>query len=213
MTSFDDLIKWLWLMLPLFFSPGPANLALASASSRSGFRAVLPFICGLLAVDLVVVPLLGLGCGALFKEYPYIFRALETAGVIYVFYLAQKIFRSKSTSTLTSSENLRGFGFSGGVVLQLLNGKLLAMIMMMYSQFLEDPKNIISEVLILTLMFNIGATSAHLSWGKFGAFLREILKSSRAQKIQRWTFSLLLLFVSMWLLYENIRSWNQLRQL
>ena len=136
MNSIDDLVKWLWLMIPLFISPGPANIAIASISSRFGFKAVMPFIGGLLVVDLIVTPLMGIGCGAIFTQQPYLFHIRESCGVAYIFYLSYKILITKSSGESSTNNHKSNFGFKSGIILQILNAKFIAMIIMLFMQFL-----------------------------------------------------------------------------
>lgn len=210
MNSFDDIIKWLTLMIPLLISPGPANLTIAALSSRVGFVATLPFIAGILVIDLIVTPVLGFSCGAIFSKYPKLFLGLEMLGIIYIFFLAFGFARSSFRSSTALPARSRTLGFKNGLILQLLNAKLFAMIIMMFTQFLEKPHSLVYEIAILSILFNVGATSCHLLWAQFGTMLNKFTKSSRGQKIQAIAFALSLFLVGFWLFMENLKHFSSI---
>jgi threonine/homoserine/homoserine lactone efflux protein len=205
MNSFDDFLIWLTLLVPLVFSPGPANISIATLSSLVGFKKSFKFIFGLMAIILIATPSVGFGAGWLFSNHPNFFHGIETLGVFYIFYLAIKIYRS--SGNLAENKTKIALGFRDGVMLQMFNAKFYMLVVTMFSQFLENPKNIACEITILTIMLALLTFFNYSLWSFFGASLKKILKDDKVRAMQQKLFSLLLALVGFWLLYENIISW------
>ena len=129
-----ELYLWFMLMGPLLLSPGPMNIAVATVSSRRGFRAAVVFAVGASIVSCFILILMGCGMSTIYVKYRSMFRILEILGALYIIYLGIKIIRTKPNLDQKETKTL---GFKQAVILQLLNVKIYSVFMMMFSQFLN----------------------------------------------------------------------------
>ncbi|EWM41674.1 lysE type translocator family protein [Bordetella holmesii 41130] len=71
--------------------PGPNNVMLASSGLTFGFRRSIPHMLGVTIGFSFMILLVGLGLGALFNQFPWLYSALKYGGALYLLYLAWKI--------------------------------------------------------------------------------------------------------------------------
>jgi threonine/homoserine/homoserine lactone efflux protein len=77
------------------FTPGPNNALLMAAGMNYGFRRSVPMILGVVVGFPMMIGLVGLGLGGIFKVYPLLYTILKYAGAAYMLYLAWKIATSR----------------------------------------------------------------------------------------------------------------------
>lgn len=189
---------WFGMMFPLIFSAGPANITMASLGARFGFRRSLAFIAGINVIVLVHALLIGLGAGHFLKLYPGVFHYLQMAGALYLLYLASKFFRSPKPSAGKVSDRVPSF--LDGVVLQMLNMKVVAVTMVMFSQFLEAGSGQLLRVGLLSLGLAALTSGATLTWAAGGAWLTRTFASEKSVRVQGYLFGSMLIGVSVWML-------------
>jgi len=93
MLGIHDLWSFLLAASLVIIVPGPATLFVVSAarhSVRRGTRA----IAGIIAGDLVLITLSGLGFAALVARWPAVLSAIKIAGALYLAYLGISLLRS-----------------------------------------------------------------------------------------------------------------------
>ncbi len=61
-------------------TPGPNNVMLASSGLTFGFRRTVPHMLGVTIGFSVMILLVGLGLGALFSQFPWLYTALKYGG-------------------------------------------------------------------------------------------------------------------------------------
>ena len=189
---------WFGMMFPLIFSAGPANVTMASLGARFGFIKSLPFICGINLIVLVHALLIGMGAGTILKEYPGIFQYLQYAGSAYLIYLAIKFYRSSQPDIKETADNVPNF--FDGIILQLLNMKVVSVTIVMFSQFLDTDSEQILQVLVLSLGIASLTTGATMVWAAGGSWLTRTFASEMSIKLQGYIFGSMLIGVSIWML-------------
>ncbi len=189
---------WLGMMVPLIFSAGPANVTMASLGARFGFIKSLPFIGGINLIVLVHAVLIGLGAGAFIKRHPGIFEYLQYAGSAYLIYLAFKFYKSSRPDIKEIAANVPTF--IDGMILQLLNMKVVSVTVVMFSQFLNTDTGQIPQIMMLSLGLASLTTGATMIWAAGGAWLTRTFASETSVRLQGYVFGSMLVGVSVWML-------------
>ena len=190
---------WLGMIFPLVFSAGPANIAMASLGGQFGLGKSMPFILGINLIVLLEAFAIGLGIGDFIKNYPVLFKYIKYAGSLYLIYLAYKLFYLSQANSKESKLNPPSF--FDGVILQLLNIKVMTVIFVMFSQFLDINSNQILQVSILSFGISILTTCATISWAFVGASLSQKFMSKKSVKFQGYIFGTMLICVALWMLF------------
>lgn len=190
-----NILLFLTLMIPITWSPGPNNIMCTSIASRSGIIKTIPFILGVNTPIFLYTIATGLGFGALTSQYPATIEILKYAGGIYVFYFAWQMFTAETKGN--SQEKL--IGFKNGFILSALNVKSITVILLMYSQPIYQNIGKIAQILFLTIAFTLLCIVGHLLWATMGKFLGKFLLSTKALKIQNYTFGSLLVLTGIWI--------------
>ena len=199
--DFEELIVWCILMLPLIFSPGPANIATASVSSSRGFRGAVPFILGISLINCIMTVAMGVGMGLIYVKYYSLFNILEHLGALYIIYLGIVIIRSKPRSRDEEEMEGEGLGFREGVTMQVLNTKLYPVLAMMFSQFIDGDTSTAGELTVLTVILVSVSFINYLLWASIGVALSR-RKGATARWIERYGFGLTLSSIGVWLLFH-----------
>ncbi len=189
---------WIGMMFPLVFSAGPANVTMASMGARFGVFKSLPFISGINLIVLLHAVVIGFGAGTFLEMYPDVFKYLQYGGSVYLIYLATKFYKSSRPNVKKLPDNIPNF--MDGVVLQLLNMKVVAVTVVMFSQFLDVDSGQLSQVLTLSLGIALLTTGATISWAAGGAWLIKKFASEDSARLQGYIFGTMLVAVSVWML-------------
>lgn len=190
-------VKWLLLMLPMTLSAGPANIMSASLGATQGFRKSLPFLAGLVLPAITYSLVIGYGANSIISNYPFIVEGLQYTGAAYVFYLAIKfLYPQKSKTDKSTSPQL---GFQSGFILSALNGKLITMLILMYSVMLGKQSGYL-EIWLMTFLLLVTGLSSNSIWVLGGQLLSQFIASDRAIRAQNIAFGLMLLIVAVWLI-------------
>lgn len=193
-----ELYLWFMLMGPLLLSPGPMNIAVATVSSRRGFRAAMVFAIGATIINCLILTLMGCGMSAIYTKYRSIFRILEILGAFYIIYLGIKIIKTKPK---VDQEDTKTLGFKQAVILQLLNVKIYPIVMMMFSQFLNGSGVPILKILQLSMLLVLTSIFSYVIWAWLGVTMSRS-QSPVAQGIQRYSFGILLALTGVWLVFR-----------
>ena len=191
---------WFAMIVPLVFSAGPANITMASLGARFGFLRSLPFIWGINLIVLVHALLIGFGAGRFIEKYPGVFQYLQYAGSFYLIYLASKFFRFSRPDTQAGPAKVPSF--LDGVILQMLNIKVVTVTIVMFSQFLEKRSDPVLQVVILSVGLASMTACATILWAAGGAWLTRTFASEKSVRAQGILFGGMLIGVSLWMLFS-----------
>lgn len=192
----SDIILFAFMMIPLVWSPGPNNILCASAGSMYGILGSTPFLLGINIPIFIYAVSTGLGLGLLIEQYPLVIEILKYVGAIYIFYLGWKILKS---STKPESKKTK-IGFKSGFIISSLNAKLVLVLILMYSQFINTNGSQIMHVLTLSLGFSAVCLAGHFVWLTIGKVSSKLLLSEKALKAQAYIFSSMLFLTGVWIL-------------
>ncbi len=196
-----EIVMWFNMMFPLVFSAGPGNIMFASIGSRFGFRKSVPFLIGFDAATFMLSIVIGYGGVKVINENPLILLYAKYLGSAYLAYLAYKIFKSSRYVPEDDNDSITcAPSFIDGVILQLLNIKSFVLILLMYTVFFDGSNNGSGKVFYLSILLLALAVVCHIIWIFSGYWLSTLIKTEKISKIQNHIFSIMLLFVAMWML-------------
>ncbi|MGF1477857.1 MAG: LysE family translocator [Geminicoccaceae bacterium] len=185
-------------LFPLAYSPGPGNMFFAANGARFGVRATIPANTGYHVATWLVTTAIGFGFTAAMDRAPALFVAIKFAGSAYVLYLAWKLVRS---GALEGSEEARPAGFTGGVLLLLLNPKAYLIITLMFSQFLVGTSlGRTGTVLWISTLFTLNNLVAFLAWTIVGDRIAATFRDQTHARRLNLVFGLILATVAVWML-------------
>lgn len=153
-------------------TPGPNNLMLASSGLNYGFRRSIPHMLGISCGFMLMLVLVGLGFGAMFRAWPILHNALELVCAIYLLYLAYHI----ATAVPAESAPTRGkpFSFLQAAAFQWVNPKAWAMALAVVAVYLP-PGGLFSELIVAALICGFVNLPSVSVWTLFGVALRRLL--------------------------------------
>ncbi|WP_412469843.1 MULTISPECIES: LysE family translocator [unclassified Halobacteriovorax] len=190
--------SFFFIVAPLCYSPGPANITLAGLGGTYSFKKTLPFILGLWLSTISGLLLCLYGATDFIMKHEKLMRYLPVFGAFYLFFMAYKSLTNvKKVEVKNEEENNKGPSFLEGAIFQALNPKFLVFTISVYSPFLNEGK------LFLTLFSAVlffGGASAHLLWFFMGNRLAHVLGGKKAQ----YFFSILLIAVGIWMISTSI---------
>lgn len=188
-------ITWLFALVPLAISPGPANVLFAASGSSFGIRGTIPFWLGTNIICLFQSLAVGLGLGFLLSNYPQTVELIKYVGVIFLLYLAFKLFRM----SIVTREAIKPLRFVDGVIVEILNIKYLMIPTVMFSQFYTPEKENYSQVLMLTMALALLTMASNFVWIMGGKTLTTFAINKNIQKTQGIVFGVLLCVTAIWL--------------
>lgn len=152
--------------LAVIASPGPATLAIASASMTNGRNYGLGLASGVLTASLFWSSIAAFGLAAVLYAHAWLFDVIRYCGAIYLIFLAYKSARSAfSPSKLTLSESQSitlSKAYKKGLLIQLTNPKAVLFFASLYS--IGIPANVqVSD--LISVIVSIGMVSACIFLG------------------------------------------------
>jgi homoserine/homoserine lactone efflux protein len=199
MIAWEIWILFLGYAVPMVISPGPGNTLLASSGARSGIRGSVPFWAGFELANVALCLVYGLGLGKTLHAHPQIHEGLKWIGIAYLLYLAWAFAGKPAEKTPDSKKAPGRLGFGDGFLSVLLNPKIHSMILVMFTQFLDPARALLSQVAQLTLAFLLVGIACHFPWIWAGKAVLGGFTSERAARIQGWVFGGCMILVAAYL--------------
>jgi cysteine/O-acetylserine efflux protein len=188
-----DLLPLLSFVLITTFSPGPNNVSSASMGVLHGYRKTLRYLAGIAVGFVVIMLLCGWISNALLRVLPAFEVALRVVGACYILWLAYETLRA---SYNFGNGNQALLGFTKGLLLQVLNPKVIVYGLTLYSSFLaslaERPLGLILSALLLAGV----AFCATSTWALFGTAIRAFLHQPKIQRAVNLVLALLLVYTA-----------------
>lgn len=148
----ESLYLFMAATLALALSPGPDNIYVLTQSLANGSRSGIATTAGLISGCIVHTTLLAFGLSALIAASDGLFYALKVLGALYLLYLAYSVFRSDATISIGGNTHKKTYWelFKIGVIMNLVNPKVLIFFLAFFPAFLWDPNgNTILQFYIL----------------------------------------------------------------
>lgn len=193
------MIQSFYIPLVLFcfatsISPGPANLLVMASAAKYGFKKALPVFWGILVGFNVMVFLVGVGLGELFRLHPTWHEIIQYIGVIYMLYLTFCIIRS-DTPIQSDQPSIPSVGFIQAALLQWVNPKAWVMAIGVMATYAIPNADPLWQSLLIAFIFLLVGIPCIGTWLVAGIFVRQFLSSKRQMQMFNLTTGLLL-FIS-----------------
>ncbi len=172
-------------------TPGPNNISAMSLGITHGYRKSFRFLSGIVVGFFVVMCICALIATILFKSLPFIEPYLRIAGSLYIVWLAIHTFIGSLKADPTSAKSL---GFLDGLLLQMLNVKVIVYGLTLYSTFLASMSGNGILIGISATAFAVIGFGAVSVWNLAGTSFSRFFQKVILRTILAATLSLLLLY-------------------
>jgi cysteine/O-acetylserine efflux protein len=172
------------------FTPGPSNISSASLGVLHGYKHTLNYQVGLAVGVFFMMILGGLVATTLLSSFPALEPALRYIGAGYILYLAFKILKA----SYMFAEDATSFGFLHGVILQVLNPKLVVYAFTLFTAFLAPITGNIALLVVAAALLSATAFSATSVWTLFGAAIKTALRQPRVKVLINGLLALFLVY-------------------
>jgi cysteine/O-acetylserine efflux protein len=173
------------------FSPGPNNISSASMGVLHGYGHTLRYLLGIVTGFTLVMLLCAWVSRALLQALPAFETALRFIGAGYILWLAVETARADYGFDSGPQALL---GFTRGLLLQVLNLKVIVYGLTLYSTFLAPIANRPAQLLLSALFLAMVAFFSTSTWALFGAAIRTRLRQPRKRQLVNLFLSLLLVY-------------------
>lgn len=185
----ETLISFSIATLALAISPGPDNIYVLTQSLANGTKSGIATTAGLISGCIVHTTLLAFGLSAILIASDEIFYGIKIIGACYLLYLAYKVYKSDSDISMTNNAPKKSYPqlFKTGVIMNLVNPKVLIFFLAFFPGFLWDKEgNTVAQFYILGIFFMIVSfitfssialaagriSNLILKWKPMGTFLK-----------------------------------------
>jgi len=152
----ESLISFSLASLALAFFPGPDNIYVLTQSLVNGTKSGIATTAGLISGCIVHTSLLAFGLSAVITTSPSVFYGIKVIGALYLLYLAYTIYKSRSEISFTENAPKKKYTqlFKTGVIMNLLNPKVMIFFLAFFPGFLWNPsEGTVSQFYILGIIF------------------------------------------------------------
>lgn len=163
---------------------------LTTTGLNFGVRRGIPHLLGIIIGFPVMLVLIGLGFGTLFKLYPVLHDLIKVIGIVYLLYLAWKIATTRQSNQQT--EQSRPMNFWQAAAFQWVNPKGWVMGSSALAAFTSLDANFYIQVLIVAGTFALVTLPSAGIWLVFGAGLQHYLRNPEHLKLFNLCMALLL---------------------
>ncbi len=177
-------------------TPGPNNLMLLASSVNFGLRRTLPHMFGIAIGFTLMVALVGIGLGEVFKLFPLLYEALKYLGAAYMIYLAYKIAMAGPINDQGAEMRGNPLSFLQAAAFQWVNPKAWVMAVYAISSFTSAQSYLLS-VAVVALIFGLVNLPSIAVWALFGHAMKPFLSNPKIIRIFNGIMALLLL-ASIW---------------
>ena len=152
----ESLISFSIATLFLALTPGPDNLYVIAQSLANGTKSGIATTIGLISGCIVHTTLLAFGVSAIIAASETIFYGLKIIGACYLLFLAYKVYRSNPHVDLKNKVSKKTYLqlFKQGVIMNLVNPKILIFFLAFFPGFLWDEfQNTLYQFYVLGILF------------------------------------------------------------
>ena len=187
-----------WVALSSFvlvttFTPGPNNVSAMSVGITAGYRRTLPFLGGILLGFFLVMCFCALVSAALLAAFPWLQVALRIGGSLYIAWLAVHTFLDGLRPDPAGRPAL---GFASGLLLQVLNVKVIVYGLTLYSTFLAALSGRPVLLAVSAVVFALVGFCSTSTWALAGSALTRVLSRPLVRRITFTALALVLLYAA-----------------
>jgi threonine/homoserine/homoserine lactone efflux protein len=180
--NFENLILPLLLFsISMTITPGPNNVMVTASGVNFGYKKTLPHILGITFGFPVMIVLIGLGLGSVFKSFPVIHHILKYIGATYLLYLAWKI--ATFSNVNNNGDRNKPFTFWQAVIFQWINPKAWVIAVGAIAAFTSVGRDVFLEVLLIAFVFCIVCFPCVSLWAFLGTNIKHLLTTDYYRKV------------------------------
>ncbi|WP_308914858.1 LysE family translocator [Jannaschia sp. LMIT008] len=178
-------------------TPGPANMAVMTAGAAHGFRAVLPFLTGVILGKQLIIWPMGFGLLELARAAPLVFEALKWIAAAYIVWLAWRVANTRLGEAAAGDVP----GFASGLIVHPINPKAWAMITAGFTSFtaIGTPAPV-ATAWIAGVLLTVQLVLQPL-WAFGGAAMAARLRGRPAERYLMWTLAALTVLSVLFVLF------------
>ena len=186
-----ELIPFFSFALITTFTPGPNTISSAAMGISHGFNKSWNYRLGIVSGFFLIM----LGCaflsGGLLTRFPEVQKYLSFVGALYILWLAIHIVKAEYSF---NEDEQKLLGYRNGILLQLLNPKVIVYGLTIYSVYLSSLRS--NPVLLPLSALGLAFISlcAVSSWALFGSGIRTVMKNEKFRKGVNIVLALLLVY-------------------
>ncbi|MEZ4794203.1 MAG: LysE family translocator [Flavobacteriaceae bacterium] len=137
----ENLASFSFISFLLALSPGPDNIYVLTQSLSYGVKSGIATTMGLVSGCVVHTTLLAFGVSAIIAASETALFVIKIIGAVYLFYLSLRVFRSNASIELSGKVPGKNQWelFKIGLVMNLVNPKVLLFFLAFFPIFLWDP--------------------------------------------------------------------------
>lgn len=161
--------------------PGSGVTALVARTLQSGWRDILPFVFALWLGEAIWLTCAILGLAAIAQTFHYVFLALRYIGILYLFYLAYKMWTAPTIvepDALPTKKSVLGM-FGAGIALSLGNPEIMILYIAILPSLIDINSVGINDWSILVTIMLIVTIFADVFWMVFATKLRSFFKTTK----------------------------------
>ena len=142
---------FLQIIIFLFITPGTPRIVIVSYSMNYGIKKCVWTALGDISANIVQATLVIFVLGSFFLDNPNFLRILKWIGIIYLFYLAYDIYKTKPKNQTTNNIIKKSFFsfFKDGFLVAGTSPKAWAFFPLIFPQFIDFNSNYILQFCIL----------------------------------------------------------------
>jgi cysteine/O-acetylserine efflux protein len=179
------------------FTPGPSNISSASMAVLHSYRKTLKYQEGLATGVFILMFLSGWFSSTLLRLFPALEPILRYIGAGYIFYLAFGILKASYTFDDTNEKPLE---FIHGLMLNILNPKLVVYAFTLFTAFLSPTTKNFPALTIVCLLLAITSFAATSTWALFGSAIQRYLHKPRLKLLVNVLLALMLVYAAITLI-------------
>jgi cysteine/O-acetylserine efflux protein len=158
-----------------------------------GYKNTLNYLLGLAGGFFLVMLLSGWISTTLLSFFPALEPALRYIGAGYILYLAFAILKASYTF---NQDDVKPMGFGHGLMLQLLNPKLIVYAFTLFAAFLAPITSNVALLVLVVILLTMTAFCATSVWALFGTVIKTYLHYPRVKASVNIILSLLLVYTA-----------------
>ncbi len=167
-------------------TPGPANMTLLATGARYGFRAVLPFVAGVVLGKQFVIWPVGFGLMELADRVPWLFIALKYASAAYILWLAWKVANLRLSPQRSADA---APGFVAGLIVHPLNPKAWAMIVAGFTNFVTPGAPVLNSTATIAAILLATQCVLHPIWAFSGDRIAGVVAGKPFEPYLMWVLA------------------------
>ena len=180
-------------------TPGPNNLMLLASGVNFGLMRTLPHMFGIGIGFTLMIVLIGVGLGEVFKQVPALYTIMKYAGALYMLYLAWKL--ANAGPVKDGEAKGKPMTFLQAAAFQWVNPKAWVMALVAISTY-TTAQNYFFSVLLIAVIFGIVNLPSIGIWALFGVGMKRFLANERVVRVFNVTMALLLV-ASIWPIFGD----------